>query len=248
MTTVLWRSAVQGSAVLAAFLGAAGCAPAPVGAPPPEPARVYTAGEVDERAEIVLTPPLRYPEDARLADVDGVVVVRVVIDTAGNPEPTTVAVVQTPDSLLGAAGRAVVLRTLFRPARVRGRVVQVLVDVPVDFSHASLPPVSVHIAGDVYDLNDVQERPRITLGLGPAYPAPLLLAGVEGRVVVQLIVDTTGQVEAGSMSVVETTDLRFVPAAKDYLLKARFSPGRIVGRPVRVRLQIPVEFRLPSKR
>jgi hypothetical protein len=36
-----------------------------------------------------------------------------------------------------------VLRTLFRPARVRGRVVQVMVDVPVEFSSAASPPVTI---------------------------------------------------------------------------------------------------------
>src|SRR2546426_6910923 len=53
--------------------------------PPPSPRRVYGASEVDERPEIVQTPPLHYPEVGR----QGVVVVRVVIDTAGNPEPAT---------------------------------------------------------------------------------------------------------------------------------------------------------------
>ena len=234
--------------VIGVTLIAAACGAPPVLPPPPEPTRVYAVREVDERPEIVLTPPLRYPDDRRLVDVDGVVVVRVVLDTAGNPEPATVLVVQTPDSVLGGAGRAVVLKTLFRPARVRGRVVSVTVDVPVTFSHASLPPVSVHVAGDVYDLNDVEERPRLAAGQTLTYPAPLLLAGIEGRVVLQVIVDTTGEVEDRSMSVVESTDPRFIPAAKEYLLKAHFSPGRIVGRPVRVRVQIPVDFRLPSKR
>src|SRR5438132_8115504 len=48
--------------------------------PPPSPQRIYGASEVDERPEIVQTPPLHYPEGGG----QGVVVVRVVIDTAGN--------------------------------------------------------------------------------------------------------------------------------------------------------------------
>src|SRR6266699_7260803 len=85
-------------------------------APPPLPQRVYGASEVDERPEIVQTPPLHYPEGGR----QGVVVVRLVIDTAGNPEPATALVVQGSDSALAAAARTLVLNTLFRAARVRG--------------------------------------------------------------------------------------------------------------------------------
>src|SRR5207248_8189388 len=70
--------------------------------PPPSPRRVYGASEVDERPEIVQTPPLHYPEGGR----QGVVVVRVVIDTAGNPEPATALVVQGYHPLLAAAARA----------------------------------------------------------------------------------------------------------------------------------------------
>src|SRR5213594_1599728 len=105
--------------------------------PPPSPRRVYGASEVDERPEIVQTPPLHYPEEGR----QGVVVVRVVIDTAGNPEPATALVVQGSDSALVAAARTLVLKTLFRPARVRARVVQALVEVAVEYSAASLPAV-----------------------------------------------------------------------------------------------------------
>src|SRR2546430_14185156 len=93
------------------------CGPTAFVPPPPSPQRVYGASEVDERPEIVLTPALRYPAGGS----DGVVVVRVVIDSAGNPEPATALVVQGSDSVLVAAARTLVLKTLFRPARVRGR-------------------------------------------------------------------------------------------------------------------------------
>src|SRR5881296_4753417 len=122
--------------------------------PPPSPRRVYGASEVDERPEVVQTPPLHYPEGGR----QGVVVVRVVIDSAGNPEPPTALVVQGSDSVLVATARTLVLKTLFRPARVRGRVVQVLAEVPVEFSAVSQPAITLHIAGDVYGETELQER------------------------------------------------------------------------------------------
>src|SRR6266576_559878 len=211
--------------------------------PPPSPQRVYGASEVDERPEIVLTPPLRYPAGGS----DGVVLVRLVIDSSGNPEPATALVVQGSDSVLVAAARTLVLKTLFRPARVRGRVVQVLVEVPVEFSAASLPPITLHIAGDVYGEAEVQERPRLTSGPALTYPAPLLFSRISGRVIIDAVIDTTGRVEDGTVRALESTDARFNQAAKDYVRAARFTPGRIAGRAVRVRFEMPVEFKLPTR-
>jgi TonB family protein len=230
-------------AVLIGVALAGACGPTAFVPPPPSPERVYGVSEVDERPEIVLTPPLHYPAGG----IDGVVVVRVVIDSAGNPERATALVVQGSDSVLAAAARALVLQTLFRPARVRGRVVQVLIEVPVEFSAASQPAITLHIAGDVYGEAQVQERPHLTSGPALNYPAPLLFSRISGRVIIQVVIDTTGRVEDGTMRVIESSDARFNQAAKDYVRAARFTPGRIAGRAVRVRFEMPVEFKLPTR-
>src|SRR5437899_7056895 len=47
--------------VLGAVVAATACGPTAFVPPPPSPQRVYGVSEVDERPEIVLTPPLRYP-------------------------------------------------------------------------------------------------------------------------------------------------------------------------------------------
>jgi len=230
-------------AALIGVVVAGACGPTAFVPPPPSPQRVYGVSEVDERPEIVLTPPLHYPAGGS----DGLVVVRAVIDSAGNPEPATVFVVQGSDSVLVAAARTLVLKTLFRPARVRGRVVQALVEVPVEFSAASLPAITLHIAGDVYGEAEVQERPHLASGPALTYPAPLLLSRISGRVIIEAVIDTTGRVEDGTVRVIESSDARFNPAAKDYVRAARFTPGRIAGRAVRVRFAMPVEFKLPIR-
>jgi TonB family protein len=230
-------------AVLIGVVAAGACGPTAFVPPAPSPQRVYGVSEVDERPEIVLTPPLRYPDGAS----DGVVVVRVVIDSAGNPEPATALVVQGSDSVLVAAARTLVLKTLFRPGRVRARVVQALVEVAVEYSAASLPAVTLHIAGDVYGEAEVQERPHLTSGPVLTYPAPLLFSRISGRVIIEAVIDTTGRVEDGTVRVIESSDARFNQAAKDYVRAARFTPGRIAGRAVRVRFAMPVEFKLPTR-
>jgi TonB family protein len=230
-------------AVLVGLVVAGACGPTAFVPPPPSPQRVYGVSEVDARPEIVLTPPLHFPAGGS----DGVVVVRVVIDSAGNPEPATAVVVQGSDSVLVAAARTVVLKTLFQPARVRGRVVQALVEVPVEFSAASQPAITLHVAGDVYGEAEVQERPHLTSGPPLTYPAPLLLSRISGRVVLKAVIDTTGRVEDGTVRVIESSDARFNQAAKDYVRAARYTPGRIAGRAVRVRFEMPVEFKLPTR-
>jgi len=230
-------------AVLSGVVVLGACGPTPFVPPPPSPQRVYGVSEVDERPEIVLTPPLRYPTGGS----DGVIVVRVVIDSAGNPEPATALVVQGSDSVLVAAARTLVLKTLYRPARVRGRVVQALIEVPVEFSAASQPAITLHIAGDVYGEAEVQERPHLTSGPTLTYPAPLLLSRISGRVIIEAVIDTTGRIEDATVRVIESSDARFNQAAKDYVRAARFTPGRIAGRAVRVRFEMPVEFKLPTR-
>src|SRR3989454_7577130 len=128
------------------------------------------------------------------------------MDGAGNPEPASAVIVQGTDSLLVAAARALVVSTLFRPGRVRGRVVQTLVELPVEFSAASVPPVTLHMAGDVYREAEVQERPHRTSGPPLAYPAPLLLSRSEEHtselqspcnLVCRLLLEKKKQLKAG---------------------------------------------------
>ncbi len=230
-------------ALIGLVLVVTACAPTPFVAPPPSPVRVFGMNEVDERPEIVLAPPLKYPERGS----DGVVVLRLVIDSAGNPEPSTLIVTRGSDSVLIATARAMVLKTLFRPGRVRGRVVQTLVDIPVEFSAESQPPVTLHVAGDVYRVEDVQERPRVVSGPPLTYPASLLLARITGRVVLEAVIDTTGRVQEGTVRVIESSDARFNDSAKDYLRAVRFTSARIAGRAVPVRFEMPVEFKLPAR-
>ena len=211
--------------------------------PPPSPQRIYGVNDVDQRPEIAETPSLHYPAAAS----EGVVVVRVVIDTAGNPEPATALVAQGSDSVLMAAARTLVLNTLFRAARVRGEAVQTLVEIPVEFAAAPMPRITMHIAGDVYAEAEVEERPHRISGPPLAYPAPLLLSRISGRVIIEAVIDTTGRVEDGTVRVLESSDARFNEAAKDYVRGGRCTPGRLAGRAVRVRFEIPVEFKLPTR-
>ena len=67
-------------------------------------------------------------------------------------------------------------------------------------------------------------------------------AGLEGMVVVNVIIDETGKPESARVvrSVAEVLD----KAAVEAVMKQRFEPGRQRNRPVRVEMAIPVRFQL----
>jgi TonB family protein len=95
--------------------------------------QVYAEATVDERAEIVSAPPLEYPPALRHAGLQGRVTVQAVIDTLGRAEPASVKIVARPNTAFDESARAYVLQAMFRPARVKGRAVRVLITVPVNY-------------------------------------------------------------------------------------------------------------------
>lgn len=90
----------------------------------------------------------------------------------------------------------------------------------------------------------VEEAPALVNGPPLAYPDHLRRAGIQGRVIVRCIVDSTGRAEPRSVQVLQSTDAGFTGPAMDFVLAARFRPARVKGRPVRVLLRIPIEFRI----
>jgi protein TonB len=78
----------------------------------------------------------------------------------------------------------------------------------------------------------------------PDYPEALRQAGVEGRVVLEAVVDTAGHVEPGSLVAIAATHPGFVPPARRAVAATLFRPALVHGRAVRVRVRIPIEFTL----
>ena len=95
----------------------------------------------------------------------------------------------------------------------------------------------------------VEEMPRIVGGLesiqnGLRYPGMAHQAGIEGHVFVQFVVDEEGYVEdavvmRGLGGGLDAEALRVVR-------QARFTPGRHRGEAVKVRMTLPITFRLPA--
>lgn len=97
-------------------------------------------------------------------------------------------------------------------------------------------------AGEPLSINLVQELPVLLAASPPVYPPLLRAAGVQGRVEIQVVVDTLGRVERGTVRVVHSDHPAFEAPAIESLRGARFRPARVFGRAVRVLVQIPVAF------
>lgn len=94
------------------------------------------------------------------------------------------------------------------------------------------------------DIRMVEEPPVLLHHLAPGYPELLRRAGVEGRVIVEAVLDTAGRVERASLRIVASTHALFVPEATTLVLGSRYRPARFGGQPVRVRIQVLVTFAL----
>ena len=105
---------------------------------------------------------------------------------------------------------------------------------------------SLLAAAAVYTPGTVDEPAAYKKGTGsPVYPDSLLRAGVAGRVVARFAVDTAGQVEPATISLVSETDSLFGAAVRTALSGARFRPARLGGHAVRQLVEMPFEFKPP---
>lgn len=129
------------------------------------------------------------------------------------------------------------------------------IDAELDFDEPMdipIPPKPIQQKNDdEAEIFVVVENPPILIGgiasvhSNIVYPPLALQAGIEGRVIVQFIIDKNGQV-------LHPTVIRGIGGGCDEeavraVLKAKFQPGLQRGRPVAVRYTLPITFRINSK-
>lgn len=95
---------------------------------------------------------------------------------------------------------------------------------------------------EVYAEGLVEERPALLSAPAPVYPALLKQAGVQGRVILPAVIDTTGRVEPASVRIMKSSHPAFNQPTTDWVLKALFRPARLHGRGVRVSIHLVVDY------
>jgi TonB family protein len=105
----------------------------PVSAPLLPGDGVYLPALVQDAPELLSAPTPAYPPLLRVAGIQGQVIVTAVVDTLGLAENGSVRIVRSDNPGFDAAALATVRAARFRPARIYGRAVRVLVQLPVVF-------------------------------------------------------------------------------------------------------------------
>lgn len=96
------------------------------------------------------------------------------------------------------------------------------------------------ITDQVYEMQETEEKPRPVRQIEPSYPADLKKRKIGGWVDVEFIVDERGNVTNPIVTRFEHPE--FEQPALEAVQKWKFTPGKIDGKPVKVRVTIPVVF------
>ena len=97
---------------------------------------------------------------------------------------------------------------------------------------------------NVYDKTQVTERPIVRLAPPPPYPVRERNQGVQGRVVIGLVVRGDGSVDSQSVHLVRTVHPALDRVVVDWAYTALFWPACLDGHPVAVRIEVPIEFKV----
>ncbi|HKO16053.1 MAG TPA: energy transducer TonB [Gemmatimonadaceae bacterium] len=81
----------------------------------------------------------------------------------------------------------------------------------------------------------------------PRYPDMLRSANVEGEVLAQFVVDTSGRAEMNTFKVLKSSHDLFTNSVKNALANMRFYPAEVGGRKVKQLVQMPFVFSLNTK-
>jgi protein TonB len=127
-----------------------------------------------------------------------------------------------------------------------------VVSKPGDFGSAStgsLRPDGVESQtppnGSPFRADQVDRQVELIPGVRPpAYPEALRSAGVEGKVVVEFVVDESGRPDPGSIRIVQSDNDLFVDAVRIALRRMRFTAAEVGGRKVSQLVQMPFVFTL----
>lgn len=90
-----------------------------------------------------------------------------------------------------------------------------------------------------------EQQPKIISTVKPDYPFAMRRAGIQGRVLVQFVVDSKGRVRIPYVT--ESTHPGFRDAAIEAVRKWKFRPGKRNGERVNTRMQVPIMFSIKGQ-
>lgn len=112
---------------------------------------------------------------------------------------------------------------------------------PVD----QLSQIPIPSADSVYSMLDVEEiAVRSEGSAAPIYPSELLTKGVEGSVLTNFVIDTTGRADIATIEILQPAHALFVQSVRTAIPGMRFSAAMVQGRKVRQMVEQRFQFRI----
>lgn len=122
----------------------------------------------------------------------------------------------------------------------------VLVAAAVMGCHSMQPTVFPIESAESVDGRPLEQRPRLISGTCQAPSVPTMTAaGDTASATVAFVLDSTGVIEPGSITVQAASVPELGEPARQSVASCRFEPGKIGGRGVRTRVIERVHFRTP---
>jgi TonB family protein len=228
--------------------------------------RVYDVRQVERKPELQnpseVAQLLRnlYPPLLKSAGITGSAQVTLVINEEGRVAEARA--LSATHEAFGEAAVEVMRQARFRPAAQGGKPVAVRVTIPVTFTSDQAAPAGERVRllapprdegpppEGVVDVSQAAEKPtlldrqELARLLREHYPPLLRDAGITGNAVVRFIVDEQGTPR--DVRALSATHEAFGEAAVAVMGQARFKPAKNDGKPVAVRITLPVSFALPK--
>ena len=175
-----------------------------------------------------------YPDELKRARIEGHVDLEIVVGRSGAVED--VRIIRSNPAFDEAAVKAV-KQWKFKPALLRGNPVKVFMTVVVQFKvEGGLPTETLPI----YVTPDIKPPERIVF-VPPDYPEQARKDETEGQVVIQIVVNTAGDVDGDR---VVKSDPLFDDAALLAIRQWKYKPALKDGKPVKVYFTVDVDFKL----
>ena len=199
-------------------------------------------GDVAGRPVLVSPPQVDYRPCLQDAGLRGRAVVRLMVDTTGHVEDTSVVVEQSAGAILDSLATAASRGLVFRPARERGSPVRMAVVLPFDFGAGA--PAAASSDSGVFSADCVDREPAVKAVDPVTYPEAMRKRGIVGEALVEFVVDTNGRAEPPSLRLVHATHSDFASVARAAVASAGFRPALLSGTTVRCRVRLSVVFQL----
>ena len=254
-STRMVRATVIGGALIAAGALAVACslqsdtatAPKPPGnraALLANPNTTFFEFQVDDAAQSAPgNPAPRYPDILRAAGLDGEVLAQFVVGRDGRPDMNTFKVLRSSHELFTMAVRNAIPNMRFTPARIAGKPVKQLVQMPFQFQLGSRRDTAAAKPFSEFKLG--KQALPLPSNLPARYPDELRAQKLEGEVLAQFIVGADGTPDTSSFMVLRSSHVLFTRAVKAALPTMRFTPAETAdGHNVRQLVRMPFSFRL----